>query len=259
VSSDQSGTVPAAKPEPGPDIERRVFKRVLIKLSGEALAGDKGVGLDNGTLSYIANEIRQVRDDRVQVAIVVGGGNFFRGDEFSAGGGIDRTAADQMGMLGTIMNALALQSALEKVGVATRVQSAIGISQVAESFIRRRAIRHLEKERVVVFAAGTGNPYFTTDTAAVLRALEIEAECLIKATKVDGIYDKDPNKYDGATRFETVTYSEAIRRRLAVMDQTAFTMCQEYSLPLIVLDFKQTGILLSATRGKPVGTLVGGE
>jgi uridylate kinase len=232
---------------------------VLIKLSGEALAGEKGVGLDNGTLAYIANEIRQVREHKVQVAVVVGGGNFFRGDEFSAEGGIDRTAADQMGMLGTIMNALALQSALEKAGVATRVQSAIAISQVAESFIRRRAIRHLEKDRVVVFAAGTGNPYFTTDTAAVLRALEIEAECLIKATKVDGVYDKDPKKFGDAVRFETLNYSEAIRRRLAVMDQTAFTMCQEYSLPLIVLDFKQAGILLSATEGKQVGTLVGGE
>jgi uridylate kinase len=232
---------------------------VLIKLSGEALAGGNGFGLDNATLSYIANEIKQVRETGVQVSVVVGGGNFFRGDQFSAGGGIDRTAADQMGMLGTIMNALALQSAMERAGVATRVQSAISISQVAESFIRRRAIRHLEKERVVVFAAGTGNPYFTTDTAAVLRALEIDAECLIKATQVDGIYDKDPNKFSGAVRYDTISYSEAIRRRLAVMDQTAFTMCQEYSLPLIVLDFKSTGILLKATQGQPVGTLVGGE
>jgi uridylate kinase len=256
VSNDDSGA-PSEPQQIG--IERRAFRRVLIKLSGEALAGERGFGLDNGTLAYIANEVRQVREANVQVAIVVGGGNFFRGDQFSAGGGIDRTAADQMGMLGTIMNALALQSALEKAGVATRVQSAISIAQVAESFIRRRAIRHLEKERVVVFAAGTGNPYFTTDTAAVLRALEIEAECLIKATKVDGIYDRDPVKFDGATRFETISYSEAIRRRLAVMDQTAFTMCQEYSLPLIVLDFKSTGILVSATQGEPVGTLVGGE
>lgn len=240
-------------------IERRSFKRVLIKLSGEALAGEQGFGLDTPTLSFIAQEVRKVREQSVQVAIVVGGGNFFRGDAYSAGDGIDRTAADQMGMLGTIMNALALQSAIEKVGVATRVQSAISIAQVAESFIRRRAIRHLEKDRVVVFAAGTGNPYFTTDTAAVLRALEIDAEALIKATKVDGIYDKDPNKFEGATRFETITYAEAIGRRLAVMDQTAFTMCQEYSLPLIVLDFKQSDILAKAVQGEPVGTLVGGE
>jgi uridylate kinase len=240
-------------------IERRDFKRVLIKLSGEALAGEKGFGLDTGTLAYIAKEIRDVRELGVQIAVVVGGGNFFRGDMFSAEGGIDRTAADQVGMLGTIMNALGLQSALERVGVPTRVQSAISIAQVAESFIRRRAIRHLEKDRVVVFAAGTGNPYFTTDTAAVLRALEIDAECLIKATKVDGIYDRDPMKFEGAARYDTLTYTEAIARRLAVMDQTAFTMCQEYSLPLIVLDFNQPGTLVSAVRGEPIGTLVGGE
>jgi uridylate kinase len=240
-------------------IQRRELKRVLIKLSGEALAGEQGFGLDTGILSYIAKEIRSVRDLGVQVAVVVGGGNFFRGDQFSAAGSIDRTAADQMGMLGTIMNALGLQSALEKAGVATRVQSAIAISQVAESFIRRRAIRHLEKDRVVVFAAGTGNPYFTTDTAAVLRALEIDAECLVKATKVDGVYDKDPKKHTDAVRYETLNYTEAIARRLAVMDQTAFTMCQEYNLPLIVLDFNQSGTLLSAVKGEPVGTLVGGE
>jgi len=240
-------------------IERRAHKRVLIKLSGEALAGQNGFGLDSATLSYIATQIRHVRELGVQVAIVVGGGNFFRGDIFSAEGGIDRTAADQMGMLGTIMNGLALQSALEKVGVATRLQSAIAISQVAESFIRRRAIRHLEKDRVVVFAAGTGNPYFTTDTAAVLRALEIEAECLIKATKVDGVYDKDPKKHSEALKYDTLTYREAIARRLAVMDQTAFTMCQEYGLPLIVLDFNEPGTLVRAVQGEPVGTLVGGD
>lgn len=239
--------------------ERRAWQRVLIKLSGEALAGEKGFGLDTGTLSYIAGEIRAVRSLGVQVSVVVGGGNFFRGNMFSAEGGVDRTAADQMGMLGTIMNALGLQSALEKAGVATRVQSAISISQVAESFIRRRAIRHLEKERVVVFAAGTGNPYFTTDTAAVLRALEIDAECLIKATKVDGIYDRDPNKFEGASRYDTLTYSKALSQRLAVMDQTAFTMCQEYSLPLIVLDFNQPGALLGAVKGESVGTFVGGD
>lgn len=240
-------------------VERRDFKRVLIKLSGEALAGGRGFGLDTGTLSYIAQEIKTVTDLGVQVAIVVGGGNFFRGDLFSAEGGVDRTAADQMGMLGTIMNALALQSALEKAGVATRVQSAIAIAQVAENFIRRRAIRHLEKGRVVVFGAGTGNPYFTTDTAAVLRALEIDAECLIKATKVDGVFDRDPAKFSDAQRYDTLSFTQAIAQRLAVMDQTAFTMCQEYSLPLIVLDFNKPGRLVSAVQGEPVGTLVGGE
>lgn len=218
-----------------------------------------GFGLDSVTLAYIAREIAAVHALDVQIAIVVGGGNFFRGDIFSAEGGIDRTAADQMGMLGTIMNAVALQSAIEKAGVPVRVQSAISVQQVAESFIRRRAIRHLEKNRVVVFAAGTGNPYFTTDTAAVLRALEIEASILVKATKVDGVYDKDPKKFDNAVRYDTLSYTEAIGRRLAVMDQTAFTMCREHNLPLIVLDFNQPGTLVRAVTGDQVGTLVGGE
>jgi uridylate kinase len=240
-------------------MERRPYRRVLIKLSGEALAGELGFGLDPKVLAYIANEIRSVHDQSVQITIVVGGGNFFRGDTFSTQGGIDRTVADQMGMLGTIMNALALQSSIERAGVPSRVQSAIGVSEVAESFIRRRAIRHLEKDRVVVFAAGTGNPYFTTDTAAVLRALEIEAECLIKATKVDGVYSADPRKDPTATRYETLSYSEAIARRLAVMDQTAFTMAREHNLPIIVLDFNQTGSLVRAVLGEPEGTLVGGE
>ena len=240
-------------------MNRKTFNRVLIKLSGEALAGEKGFGLDTGILCYIAQEIKSVHELQVQTAVVVGGGNFFRGDIVSAEGGLERTAADQMGMLGTVMNALALQSAIEKVGVATRVQSAIPVAQVAESFIRRRAIRHLEKGRVVVFAAGTGNPYFTTDTAAVLRALEIDAECIIKATKVDGVYDRDPMKFKDATRYDTLSYTQAIAQRLQVMDQTAFTMCQEYSLPLIVLDFNEPGTLLSAVRGDKVGTLVGGE
>lgn len=240
-------------------IERRPFQRVLIKLSGEALAGDAKMGLDPEILQYIAKEIAEVHVSGRQVAVVVGGGNFFRGEVFSAHGGIDRTVADQMGMLGTIMNALGLQSAIEKQGVPVRVQSAIGVSQVAESFIRRRAMRHLEKGRIVVFAAGTGNPYFTTDTAAVLRALEIEAGCLIKATKVDGVYDKDPKRHSDAVRFETLTYSEAIARRLAVMDQTAFTMCREHKLPLIVLDFNQTGAMAKATQGEAVGTLLGEE
>jgi uridylate kinase len=240
-------------------IQRRPFSRILLKLSGEALAGKEGFGLDAGILQYIAKEIAAVHALGVQVGIVVGGGNFIRGEAFSSGGGIDRTVADQMGMLGTIMNSLALMSAIEREGVPTRVQSAIQVSQVAESFIRRRAIRHFEKGRVVVFAAGTGNPYFTTDTAAVLRALETESEVLVKATKVDGIYDKDPKKHADAVRYESVEYSEAIEKRLGVMDQTAFTMCRENKLPVVVLDFHAPGALVAAVRGEPVGTLVGGE
>ena len=246
-------------PQATPAIERRAFSRVLIKLSGEALAGEQGFGLDAKVLNYIAQEIGEVHKSGVQVALVVGGGNFLRGESFSAEGGIDRTVADQMGMLGTIMNALAIQSAIEKSGVQSRVQSAIMVAQVAESFIRRRAIRHMEKGRVVVLAAGTGNPYFSTDTAAVLRALEVEADCLIKATKVDGIYTKDPKKHKDAERYDTLNYSEAIQRRLAVMDQTAFTMCREHKLPLIVLDFNNPGSLVRAVRGEAEGTLVGGE
>jgi uridylate kinase len=240
-------------------IERRPYRRILLKLSGEALSGGQGFGLDTRTLNYIANEVVSIHSEGVQSAIVVGGGNFVRGEAFSASGGIDRTVADQMGMLGTLMNALALQSAIEKAGVPSRVQSAIGVSQVAESFIRRRAMRHLEKDRVVIFACGTGNPYFTTDTAAVLRALEIEAEVMVKATNVDGVYDKDPHKFGDAVRYETLDFSEAITKRLKVADVTAFTMCRENNLPLIVLDFNQPGALLRACRGEAVGTLVGGE
>jgi uridylate kinase len=239
--------------------KRVPLTRVLIKLSGEALAGASGSGLDAETLKYIAREIASVHAQDTQVAVVVGGGNFIRGDAFSSQGGIDRAVADQMGMLGTIMNSLALQSAIETQGVPSRVQSAISISQVAENFIRRRAIRHLEKGRVVVFAAGTGNPYFTTDTAAVLRALEIEAKALIKATKVDGVYNKDPKRFKDATRYDSISFDDAISQRLAVMDQTAFTMCQENDLPVIVLDFNRAGALLRAVQGQEEGTLVGGQ
>lgn len=240
-------------------MDRPSFSRVLLKISGEALAGGLGFGLHADTVRYIAGEIAKVHQAGVQAAVVVGGGNFIRGDAFSSDGGIDRSVADQMGMLGTLINALALQSALEKVGTQTRVQSAISVAQVAESFIRRRAIRHMEKGRVVVFAAGTGNPYFTTDTAAVLRALEIEATCLLKATKVDGVYDKDPKKHADAVRYESLDYSEAIGKRLAVMDQTAFTMCREHRLPVVVLDLNQEDAMLRAVKGEPVGTLVGGN
>jgi len=239
--------------------KREALSRVLIKLSGEALAGASGSGLDAETLKYISREIAAVHERGTEVAVVVGGGNFIRGDAFSSQGGIDRAVADQMGMLGTLMNSLALQSAIESQGVPTRVQSAISVSQVAENFIRRRAIRHLEKGRVVVFAAGTGNPYFTTDTAAVLRALEIEAKALIKATKVDGVYDKDPKRFADATRFATISFEDAISKRLAVMDQTAFTMCQEHDLPVIVLDFNEAGSLLRAVQGEEEGTYVGGK
>lgn len=240
-------------------MERAPYQRVLVKLSGEALAGPVGFGIDPHVANFIAKEILSIYSLGRQIAIVVGGGNFIRGETFSAEGGIDRTVADQMGMLGTLMNSLALQSAIEKAGAPVRVQSAIAISQVAESFIRRRAVRHLEKGRVVVIACGTGNPYFTTDTAAVLRALEIEAEVLIKATKVDGIYDSDPRKNPAAVKYATLEYSEAISKRLAVMDQTAFTMCREHALPVIVLNFNETGALARAVTGEQVGTLVGGE
>ncbi len=228
-------------------------------MSGEALAGSAGFGLDPVVLKYSAGEVKSVTDRGHEVGIVVGGGNFVRGETFSAQGGIDRTVADQMGMLGTLMNALAIQSAIEHQGVPTRVQSAINVSQVAEPFIRRRAIRHLEKGRAVVFGAGTGNPYFTTDSAAVLRALEIDADVLVKATKVDGVYDRDPRKFEDAKRYDTLSFTEAIDQRLGVMDQTAFTMCRENSLPLIVLDFNAPGSLADAVSGGPTGTLVGGE
>lgn len=239
--------------------ERKPLKRVLIKLSGEALAGDQGFGLDPEILKYIATEVATVHSMGVQVALVVGGGNYVRGEAFSGQNAIDRTVGDQMGMLATIMNALAMQAAIEKAGVPTRVQSAITITAVAEPFIRRRAIRHLEKGRIVVFGAGTGNPYFTTDTAAVLRALEIDADALVKATKVDGVYDKDPKKHSDAVKYDTVDYETTISKQLAVMDQTAFTMCREHRLPVIVLDFNQPGTMVRAVSGEAVGTLVGGE
>ncbi|MCE9557656.1 MAG: UMP kinase [Armatimonadetes bacterium] len=234
------------------------FKRVLLKISGEALSGSAGFGLEGETVAYIAREIAKVSKKGVEVGVVVGGGNFIRGEQFSAQGGYDRSVADQMGMLGTVINALALQNAIEREGVQTRVQSAITVSQVAEPFIVRRANRHLEKGRVVIFAAGTGNPYFTTDTAGVLRALEIGANVILKATKVDGVYNKDPRKHTDAVRYEKVSYEVAINDRLGVMDQTAFTMCREHDLPIIVLDLNQPDSMVQAICGMPVGTLVGG-
>lgn len=239
-------------------LERPKPSRVLLKLSGEAFAGEEAFGLDPKTVHYIAEEIVSVHDAGIQSAIVVGGGNFLRGEEFSREAGINQSVADTMGMVSTIMNALALQEAIEKLGVPTRVMSAISIQQVCEPFIRRRAIRHLEKGRIVILAAGTGNPFFTTDTAAVLRALELGADVLIKATKVDGVYDKDPHIYKDASKFEYITFSDAIRLRLGVMDQTAFTMCHEHNLPVVVLSLFQKGTLRAAALGENVGTLVGG-
>lgn len=233
-----------------------VHNRVLLKISGEALAGGNGFGLDTQTVSYIANEIVSVHALGCQAAIVVGGGNFIRGEAFSAKGGIERTVADQMGMMGTVINGLALQSALENKGVPTRVQSALSINAVCEPFIVRRAIRHLEKGRVVVFVAGTGNPFFTTDSAAALRANEIKADCLIKATKVDGVYDKDPHKHADAVKYDRIGFHDAMMNRLKIMDQAAFSLCQENRLPVIVLDLMQQGAMAKAILGEGIGTLV---
>ncbi|MGA9566402.1 MAG: UMP kinase [Candidatus Korobacteraceae bacterium] len=231
------------------------YKRILLKLSGEALAAGQGFGVDNIRVHEIAAEIAEVYKLGVQIAIVVGGGNFFRGVAEQAKE-MDRVSADHMGMLATVINALALQDALEKQSVWTRVMSAIEMHEVAEPFIRRRAIRHMEKGRVVVFAAGTGNPYFSTDTAASLRAMEIHADAILKATKVDGIYTADPMKDKDATKFERITYMDILRRGLKVMDTTAIAMCQENKLPIVVFDLNQHGNILRVVMGENVGSLV---
>jgi uridylate kinase len=233
------------------------FNRVLLKLSGEALGAEGGKGIDAAALRLMAGQIREVRELGVQVVVVVGGGNIFRGLPGSERG-IERATGDYMGMLATIINALALQDALEKLGCPTRVQSAIAMSQVAEAFIRRRAVRHLEKGRVVIFAGGTGNPYFSTDTAAALRANEIGAEVILKATKVDGVYDSDPKKNAKAQRFEQITYLEALQRQLKVMDSTAFSLCMDNKMPIIVFDLFKPHNLRRVTLGEKVGTLVTG-
>jgi uridylate kinase len=233
------------------------YRRILLKMSGEALAGERGFGIEAQRLRYYAEEIRSVAQLGVQVAVVIGGGNLFRGIEGSEQG-LDRAQADYMGMLATVINALALQNALEQVGVPTRVQSAIEMARVCEPFIRRRAIRHLEKGRVVIFAAGTGNPFFTTDTAATLRAIEIGADVLLKATKVDGIYTADPAKDETAQKLPHITYQEALDRRLAVMDLTAFTLSQENRLPVIVFNILERGALYRIVLGEAVGTIVTG-
>jgi len=231
------------------------FSRVLVKLSGEALGGKDGVGICPEAVHHLAAQIREVRELGVQVVVVVGGGNIFRGLSGSERG-IERATGDYMGMLATIINALALQDALEKLGCPTRVQSAIVMSQIAEPFIRRRAVRHLEKGRVVIFGGGTGNPYFSTDTAAALRANEIGAEVILKATKVDGIYDCDPKKNPKAKRFAEISYLDALQKQLKVMDSTAFSLCMDNKMPIIVFDFFKPHNLRRAVSGEKVGTLV---
>ena len=233
-----------------------VFKRILLKLSGEALMGGQSYGIDTLMAQSVAREIRAVHELGIEVAIVVGGGNIFRGVSESAGN-MDRAAADYIGMLATVMNSVVLQDALEQLDVHTRVMSAIDIPQLAEPFIRRRAVRHLEKQRVVIFAAGTGNPYFTTDSAAALRALEIEAEVIFKATKVDGIYSADPMKVPDATRFEKISYKEVLEKRLQVMDSSAISLCMDNSLPIMVFNMKIDGNIVKAVSGDlSIGTLV---
>lgn len=232
-----------------------VYRRILLKLSGEALAGAQGFGIDPSRAEQIADRVQEVREEGVSVAIVIGAGNLWRG-RIGLDRGMDRATADYMGMLATVMNALALMDAMERRGMVTRVQSAVEMHAVAEPYIRRRAIRHLEKGRVVILGGGTGNPYFSTDTAAALRAMEIGADVLIKATKVDGVYDSDPIKNPKAVRFEHLTYMETINRRLEVMDSTAISLCMDNHLPILVLNLWQEDVLRKAIHGEAVGTLV---
>ncbi|AQS59358.1 UMP kinase [Desulforamulus ferrireducens] len=234
------------------------FRRVILKLSGEALAGQKGYGIDPEVVYSIAQQIKDVMELRVQVAIVVGGGNIWRGISGSTKG-MDRATADYMGMLATVINSLALQDALEKIDVVTRVQTSFEMRAVAETYIRRRAIRHMEKGRVVIFAAGTGNPYFSTDTTAALRAAEVEAEIILMAKQVDGVYDSDPLKNPDAKKFEELTYIEVLNRGLQVMDSTAVSLCMDNKIPLLVFDLNQKGNIKRAILGERIGTFVGGE
>lgn len=234
---------------------RKGYKRVLLKLSGEVFGGEKGIGVDPDVVHDVANQIAEVVRGGTQIAIVVGGGNYFRGAELQQRG-MDRARADYMGMLGTVMNCLALQDFLEKEGIETRVQTAIAMGQVAEPYVPRRAMRHLEKGRVVIFGAGTGNPYFTTDSAAALRAIEIEADVILKGTRVDGIYTADPEKDKTATKYETIKFEEVYEKGLEVMDMTAFTLCKENNLPIIVFDMNKKGNLFNLIKGDKVGTLV---
>ncbi len=231
------------------------FKRVLLKLSGESLMGEKGFGIDSKVLDFFSDEIQKVRDVGVELGIVIGGGNIYRG--LSAGEyGIDRVTGDQMGMLATMINSLALQNAIENKGIYTRLMSAIEIHEVAEHYIRRRAIRHLEKGRVVIFGAGTGHPYFSTDTAASLRAVEIEADVIIKGTRVDGVYDSDPEKNINAIKYDQISYLDILKKNLRVMDLTAVSLCQENNLPMIVFNMDVPGNLLKLVMGEPIGTYI---
>jgi uridylate kinase len=231
------------------------YDRVLLKLSGESLCGPSGFGVDPATVDQVSQQIVRAYEVGVELAIVIGGGNILRGGQAQAHG-MERATADYMGMLGTVINAMALQDSLERMGVVTRVQTAIEMRDVAEPYIRRRAIRHLEKERIVIFGAGTGNPFFSTDTAAALRAMEIGANILLKATKVDGVYDKDPMKHPDATRFEKLTFLEALNMGVKVMDSTALSLCMDNSLPIMVFRLEPPDSLARAVRGEPIGTLV---
>ncbi|SMB95492.1 uridylate kinase [Thermanaeromonas toyohensis ToBE] len=239
-------------------MQKPKYKRVVLKLSGEALAGNQGFGIDPDVINSIAEQIKEVRDLGVDVAVVVGGGNIWRGVKGSAQG-MDRATADYMGMLATVINSLALQDALERLGVDTRVQSAIEMRQIAEPYIRRRAIRHLEKGRVVIFAGGTGNPYFSTDTTAALRAAEIEAEVILMAKRVDGVYDADPEQNPQAKRYKGLDYLDVLNSNLGVMDSTATSLCMDNNIPLIVFGIKEKGNILKAVMGEEIGTYVGGK
>ncbi len=233
------------------------YNRVLIKLSGEALMGDERYGISSSTVDYLASEIKSVFDTGVQIAIVIGGGNIFRGVQASIQG-VERSIADYMGMLATVINALALQNAIEKKDIPTRVLSAIEMRELAEPYIKRRAISHLEKKRVVIFAAGTGNPYFTTDTAAALRAMETDSEIILKATKVDGIYSSDPVKNPRARKFDKISYMDVLKKGLAVMDSTAISLCMDNSLPIMVFNLRKKGNIKKAVMGKHIGSIVEG-
>ncbi|MFM2312912.1 MAG: hypothetical protein RLZZ04_2188 [Cyanobacteriota bacterium] len=234
------------------------YQRVLLKLSGEALMGNLGYGIDPAVVAEIAQEVADVVKSGVELAIVVGGGNIFRGMKASAAG-MDRATADYIGMIATVMNAMTLQDALERIGVDNRLQTAIAMQEVAEPYIRRRAIRHLERGRVVIFGAGSGNPFFTTDTTAALRAAEIDAEIIFKATKVDGIYDADPVKHPDAHRYQSLTYNHVLANDLRVMDSTAIALCKENNIPILVFDLSVNGNIMRATKGESVGTIVGGD
>ena len=231
------------------------YTRILLKISGEALIGDLNYGIDTKIMDNIADQIKEVVEMGLEIAVVVGGGNFWRGVAASANG-MDRTTADYIGMLATVMNAVGLQDSLEKKGISTRVQSSITMQQIAEPFIRRRALRHLEKKRVVIFAGGTGNPYFSTDTAAALRALEINAEIIFKATKVDGVYNKDPKKFSDAEKYESLTFMEVLNKDLRILDSTAISLCLENNLPIVVFDITKPGNIKSVILGNKIGTLV---